>query len=146
MDRRSKHLSSEERGVIFAEQNRGSSQQAIGRLLGRPASTISRELARGRQADGAYCPTAARRMYDERRARCRRRRRLVEGSALHRFVHDHLVHRCWSPEQIAQRLRHMKPGDPSARVSHVLTGRVSQSDLPRGGPSMPRSTPSRAAA
>lgn len=64
MDRRSKHLSGEERGVIFAEQNRGSSQGAIGRLLGRPASTICRELARGRQADGSYCPTAARRVYD----------------------------------------------------------------------------------
>lgn len=48
MDRRSKHLSSEERGVIFAEHGRGSNQQAIGRLIGRPASTICRELARGR--------------------------------------------------------------------------------------------------
>ena len=38
MDRRSKHLSSEERGVILAEHCRGSSQRAIGRLLGRPAS------------------------------------------------------------------------------------------------------------
>ena len=56
MDRQNKHLSSEDRGVIFAEHIRGSSQQMIGRLLGRPASTISRELARGRQDDGAYCP------------------------------------------------------------------------------------------
>lgn len=80
MDRRRKHLSSEERGVILAEHRRGNSQGAIGRLLGRPASTICRELARGRQADGSYCPTAARRVYDERRMRCRRRRRLVEGS------------------------------------------------------------------
>ena len=42
MDRRSKHLNSEERGVIFAEHQRGNSQQGIGRLLGRPASTIGR--------------------------------------------------------------------------------------------------------
>lgn len=67
---------------------------------------------------GPYCPTAARRVYDERRARCRRVRRLVEGSVLHRFVHDHLVHRRWSPDQIAQRLRVMKPDDSSAHVSH----------------------------
>ena len=66
MDRRSKHLSSEVRGVIFAEHQRGNSQQGIGRLLGRPASTICRELARGRQDDGSYCPTAARETYDER--------------------------------------------------------------------------------
>ncbi|WP_317622895.1 helix-turn-helix domain-containing protein [Thiohalophilus sp.] len=37
MDKRYKHLSSEERGVIFAEHNRGSSQRAIGQLLRRPA-------------------------------------------------------------------------------------------------------------
>ncbi len=118
MDRQSKHLSSEERGVILAEHNRGGSEREMGRLLGRPASTICRELARGRQTDGTYCPTAARRVYDERRARCRRVRRLVEGSVLHRFVHDHLVHRRWSPEQIVQRLLIMKPNDPSARLSH----------------------------
>ena len=60
MDRRSKHLSSEERGVIFAEHERGNSQHGIGRLLGRPASTICHELARGRLEDGSYCPQAAR--------------------------------------------------------------------------------------
>jgi len=42
----------EERGVILAEHNRGSSQRLIGQLLHRPASTICRELARGRQEDG----------------------------------------------------------------------------------------------
>jgi IS30 family transposase len=132
MDRRSKHLSSEERGVILAEHSRGSSQGAIGRLLGRSVSTICRELARGRQADGSYCPMAARRVYDERRTRCRRARRLVEGSVLHRFVRDHLVHRRWSPEQIAQRLRVMKPDDASARVSHETIYAAIYAQ-PRGG-------------
>ena len=132
MDRLGKHLSSEERGVIFAEHERGNSQQGIGRLLGRPASTICRELARGRQDNGSYCPTAARRVYDERRTCCRRRRRLAKGSALHRFVHDHLVHHRWSPEQIAQRLRVMKPDDPSARVSHETIYATIYAQ-PRGG-------------
>ena len=118
MDQRSKHLSSEERGVIFSEHSPGSSQRAIGRLLGRPASTICRESARGRQDDSSYCATAARRVYTARRTRCRRRRRLVEGSSTYRFVHDHLVHRRGSPEQIAHRLRLMEPDSPSARVSH----------------------------
>jgi IS30 family transposase len=118
MDRRCKPLSSEERGVIFAEHERGRSQQAIGRLPGRPASTIGRELARGRRANGRYGPQAARRAYDTRRARCGRRRKLAEGGALYRFVHDHLVFWRWSPEQIAQRLRRMKRDDPCARVSH----------------------------
>ena len=83
MDRRSNPLGSEERGVIFAGHERGRSQRAIGRLPGRPASTIGRALARGRRADGRYGPQAARRAHDTRRARCGRRRKLAEGSALY---------------------------------------------------------------
>ena len=132
MDRRSKHLSSEERGVIFAEHNRGGSQRSIGQLLQRPASTICRELARGRQEDGTYCPHAARLVYDVRRTRCRRPRKLVEGGAAYQFVHDHLVYRRWSPEQIAHRLRLMKPDDPSARVSHETIYAAIYAQ-PRGG-------------
>jgi IS30 family transposase len=132
MDIRSKHLSSEDRGVILAEHNRGSSQRLIGQLLHRPASTICRELARGRQEDGSYCPQAARQAYDARRARCRRKRKLVEGSDLYRFVHGKLVHLHWSPEQIAQRLRLMKPDDPSAHVSHETIYAAIYAQ-PRGG-------------
>jgi IS30 family transposase len=132
MDRRSKHLNSEERGVIFAEYQRGNSQRGIGMLLGRSASTIGRELARGRQDDSGYCPQAARRVYDERRARCRRKRKLVEGDDLYRFVHGKLVHLRWSPEQIANRLRRMKPDDPAAHVSHETIYAAIYAQ-PRGG-------------
>jgi IS30 family transposase len=48
MDKRYKHLNGEERGVILAEHLRGASLGAIGLLLGRSASTIGRELLRGR--------------------------------------------------------------------------------------------------
>ena len=109
MDRPSKHLSWAERGVIGAELGRGSSQGVIGRLLGR---TICRELARGRQVGGSCCPTSVRHVHDARRMR--RLRKLVEGSATCRFVHGHLGHRRRSPEQIAQGLRIMEPGDAAA--------------------------------
>lgn len=132
MDRRSKHLNSEERGVIFAAHQRGNSQRGIGLLLGRPASTIGRELARGRQDDGYYCPQAARRVYDERRTRCRRKRKLVEGDDLYRFVHGKLVHLRWSPEQIANTLRRMKADDPAARVRHETIYAAIYAQ-PRGG-------------
>jgi IS30 family transposase len=66
------------------------------------------------------------------RARCGRRRKLAEGGALYRFVHDHLVYLRWSPEQIAQRLRRMKPDDPSARVSHETIYAAIYAQ-PRGG-------------
>jgi hypothetical protein len=60
MDQRSKHLSREVGGVIFSGPGRGSRPRAIGRFVGRPASTICRELARGRQGDGSCCGGAAR--------------------------------------------------------------------------------------
>jgi len=46
MDKRYKHLNSEERGVILAEHLRGASLGAIGLLLGCRGSTIGRELLR----------------------------------------------------------------------------------------------------
>jgi nucleoside-diphosphate-sugar epimerase len=69
MDRQSKHLSSEERGVILAEHDRRSSHLAIGRLLGRPASMVCRILARGRRVGSSYWPRSARRVYDDDMAR-----------------------------------------------------------------------------
>jgi IS30 family transposase len=132
MDRRYKHLNGEERGVIFAEHRRGASLRAIGSLVGRHASTISRELRRGRGCDGDYSPEAARRGYDSRRLRSRRPCRLLEGSALHTWVHGKLVHLHWSPEQIAGRLRTMYPDDPDQRISHETIYAAIYAQ-PRGG-------------
>ena len=118
MGRRYGHLSHEERGMIFAERRRGASLRAIGGLLGRAASTISRELGRGEGEDGCYSPQVARAVYEVRRGRCKRPRKLIEGSGLHDWVRDRLVHFRWSPEQIAGRLKAMEPDDPGSRVSH----------------------------
>ena len=104
--------------MILAEDRRGSSLREIGMLLGRAPSMIGRELARGRLEDASYSPQVARGIYDARRVRCRRPRKLAEGAALHDWVRGKLVHLRWSPEQIAARLRLMHPDDPTARVSH----------------------------
>jgi len=149
MDKRYKHLNGEERGVILAEHRRGASLGAIGLLLGRSASTIGRELGRGRpEGDQArpYCAQLGADRYRVLRKRCGRRQKLVKGGSLHDFVRGKLIHRRWSPEQIACRLKSMYPDDPTRQISHALTGRVSHSDIPRGGRSMPRSTRSRKAA
>lgn len=117
MDRRYDHLDCEERSVIFAEHRRGSSLRQIGRLLGRHASTIGRELVRGATSTG-YEPQVARQARDVARRRCGRRRKLVPDAACYLWVRDSLIHWRWSPEQIAARLRRMHPDDPSQRVSH----------------------------
>ena len=135
MDKRYKHLNGEERGVILAEHLRGASLGAIGLLLGRSASTIGRELLRGRpegEPAQPYCAQRGGERYRTRRKRCGRRRKLVCGGWLHDFVQGKLIHRRWSPEQIAQRLRLMKPNDASARVSHETIYATIYAQ-PRGG-------------
>lgn len=120
-----RHLSSEERAVIMIKVRQGKSCRAIARLLDRSPSTISRELARNsatastpEQQPSRYDASAAALAYRKRRQRCRRRRKLIEGSTLYRLVYHRLVHLRWSPEQIAARLRRMYPNDPTRWVSH----------------------------
>lgn len=135
MDRRYKHLNSEERGVILAEHRRGASLREIGGLLGRAPSSIGRELRRGR-SDGLpaqpYCAHLGGLEYRARRARCGRRCKLVEGSWLHDFVRGKLIHRRWSPEQIARKLRAMHPEDPTRLISHETIYAAIYAQ-PRGG-------------
>jgi IS30 family transposase len=121
--------------VILAEHLRGASLGAIGLLLGRSASTIGRELLRGRPKEEPaqpYCAQRGGERYRAHRKRCGRRRKLACGGWLHDFVQGKLIHRRWSPEQIAQRLRVMKPNDASARVSHETIYATIYAQ-PRGG-------------
>jgi len=134
MDRQYEHLDYEERGVIFSEHRRGSSLRQIGRLLGRHASTIGRELGRGATPTG-YDPQVARQAHDVARRRCGRRRKLVPDAAFYLWVRDRLIHWRWSPEQIAARSR------PDCGAC-ILTISASASAMRR---SMPRSTRSRRA-
>ena len=71
----------------------------IARRLGRPASTVSRELVRNGCAASARLPRA----YACRRELCRRRGRLVDP-ALHDLVTSLVVGRRWSPEQVTGRI------------------------------------------
>lgn len=126
MGKQYRHLSVEDRAVIMIERSKGVSLRAIGRMLGRAVSTVSREITRGRpgpvqarvQAPAAYDATAAGAAYRQRRRRCGRRRKLMAGTALHQTVYDGLVYRSWSPQQISHRLRRMYPDDPTQAVSH----------------------------
>jgi transposase, IS30 family len=124
-------LSSEERATIMLMRRDGRAIRAIARLLGRAASTISRELRR--QAEHGKLPyeatRAAARAFAQSR-RCRNRRKLRPGEALFEVVAGHL--RCgWSPQQIAGRLRRMHPDDASKRVCHETIYRALYA-LPRG--------------
>ncbi len=113
------HLSAAERAMIEIEVGNGSSLRSVARRLGRHASSVSRELSRNRsESSPPYSGRSAGAAYRERRRRSVRRRRLVEGTPLYQRVYTWLVHRRWSPQQIAARLRHMYPNDPSWHISH----------------------------
>lgn len=113
------HWSAEDRAVLMIEYRKGSRVRAVARLLGRSASTVSRELSRN-SAPGAqhYEATRASRAYRVRRRNGARQRKLFARSVLYRYVHDRLVYWRGSPQQMAARLRRMHPDDPDQRVSH----------------------------
>nr|WP_121188057.1 IS30 family transposase [Nocardiopsis sp. Huas11] len=94
----------------------GRSLQAIGRALGRPASTIKRELDRHSNTDGSYGAYAAQRRAVARRARPKPAKLAAPG-ALRDYVATGLRKR-WSPEQISKRVCSDHPQDEDMRVSH----------------------------
>lgn len=96
------HLTIEERESIWEFSLCGKSLRQIARKTGRSASTISRELARNRTAQG-YRPSVAQNSYEKRRLRCRRPR-VLAGSELGATVTRLISEEQWSPEQIENRL------------------------------------------
>ncbi|MET7991066.1 IS30 family transposase [Amycolatopsis sp. NPDC005232] len=85
----------------------GISLRTIAAELGRPVSTIARELHRNRQSGGTYQPHAAHELAAGRRARPKVGK-LVADPVLRAVVQDGLDQR-WSPQQIARRLRRDHP-------------------------------------
>jgi IS30 family transposase len=111
-------LSLQEREEIACLRAAGHSVREIGRRIGRPASTVSRELARNtaRYRYAPYRASVAQAAAD-RRARRPKTRRLADNRALCRQVQERLEEN-HSPQQIARRLRRDFPNDPEMWVSH----------------------------
>lgn len=124
---RYKHLSASERDAIHRGRLQGLSPAAIAESLGRPRSTVSRELGRNGGPAGYDAPAAQRRY---QRGRRRGGRKLAPGTALWGPVVMDLL-RGHSPEQIAGRLKMEHPGDPGRRVSHEAVY-LALYALPRG--------------
>jgi IS30 family transposase len=95
-------ITSEERYAIAALRRQGLSARAIARDLGRAPSTISREVARNRRADGGYRAFTA---CERTHARRRRSRRNTHFGAAEWTLVEELIALDWSPEQVAGWLR-----------------------------------------
>ena len=109
-----RYLSLPERERIRDLLGSGASVRAIARDLGRPASTVGREIARNRTEDG-YLPYGAHRAAADRRPRPKAPKLAAEGP-LRDYVQEHLSVR-WSPEEISNRLVRDFPENPEMRVS-----------------------------
>jgi IS30 family transposase len=108
-------LTTTEREEISRHLAGGSSLRAVGRLLGRAPSTISREVARNYGRASYRGTTADQRAW--RHGRRPKQCRLAQCRALRRVVAAKLA-RQWSPQQISGWLRHAFPSDPEMQVSH----------------------------
>ena len=103
-----------ERELIADLRRCGQSLRAIGRGLGRPASTIKREID-ARSVDGVYQPHRAQRAWAKSRPRPKQSK-LAQDGPLRGYVADKLRER-WSPEQICHALVTEFPDDEGMRVS-----------------------------
>jgi IS30 family transposase len=107
-------LSVSEREEISRGLARGEGFRAIARQIGRPHTTVSREVGRnGRRRYRAQRAEAA----AWRRARRPKPSQLALNAPLRAVVCERL-RRKWSPEQIAAWLRRSYSDDPGMRVSH----------------------------
>jgi len=108
-------LSLAEREQIADLRRDGQSVRAIGRALGRSASTITREIDRNATGRETYHPHAAHRRSAARRPRPKDAKLAAPG-ALRTYVAARLRDQ-WSPEQISQTLSEVFPDDETMRVS-----------------------------
>jgi transposase, IS30 family len=110
-----RYLSLAEREEIAVGLAARKSLRQIARELGRPVSTVSREVDRNSSAAGSYRATAAQ-YRAEVRARRPKTAKLAGSEELRGWVQGKLRKR-WSPEQISRRLAAEFADRPEMRVS-----------------------------
>ena len=111
-----RYLSLAEREEIAVGLAAGEPVRAVARRLGRPASTVSREIRRNRTTGGKYRALSAQ-AAAQGRARRPKTAKLAADRVLRQVVEDWLRAR-WSPRQISARLAADFPDRPEMRVSH----------------------------
>src|SRR5579871_4538233 len=107
-----RYLSVAEREEIALGLAQHKPVRQIARELGRPASTVGREVARNSSGTGSYRALAA-----QWRARRPKQAKLAGNEELRGWVRGKL-RKGWSPEQISARLAAEFPDRPEMRVSH----------------------------
>jgi IS30 family transposase len=108
------HLTSQERDGIAQLHHQGYPQCRIAAELNRSPATISRELRRNATGGSYHAAQAQRRA--ERRRQERPLVRMMDRPDTSEFVRHGLAN-CWSPDQIAGRLRRVHPDEPERHLA-----------------------------
>ena len=109
-------LTLDERITITDLRHQDLGPTEIGRRIGRPASTITREIGRNSDAAGHYHYTHAQQQHDQRRSTASARS-WTRNAPLLAYVRKG-IRRHWSPEQISGRLGRLFPRNPRMWISH----------------------------
>ena len=120
-ERSARALSLREREEISRGLSAGESLRCIGQRLGRPPSTISREIARnGGRASYRATTADVRALERARRPKCCK---LTSRKRLRQVV-SYKLSQNWSPQQIAGWLKRRFVGDPEMQISHETVYRT----------------------
>ncbi len=92
--------------------------QTIGRNLYRSPSTISREVQRTANCRNTYRAIKAEKHAYNNKHAPHNNRKLDKNIRLRNFVFKHISQKCWTPEQVAKRLKILYPNDMDMRISH----------------------------
>lgn len=103
MNKEYSHLSREERYEIKRMRELGTSISKIAKHLTRSKSTISMELKRNKTR-GIYMPCVAQAKYEER-VRQQGLLKIERNSALLDYIKNAMIHKKWSPDAIAGKLK-----------------------------------------
>ena len=110
----SRFLSHAEREEIAILAAQDVCVREIGRRIGRPHTTVAREIARNGNRDGTYRARTAQQRAEDR-SRRPKAGKLATNARLRAYVEDKLTTGQWSPEQICAELRKDFPDDESMR-------------------------------
>ena len=110
-------LTASDREEILLGLHREESMSSIARALGKSPSTVTREVkANGGRDAYSIWPAHVRARENTKRPKPSK---LVTGPLCDKVTT--WLKKLWSPEEIANRLRHDYPGEPSMQVSHETT-------------------------
>ena len=103
-----KHLSSYERGEIYALLKEGRSIRYIAKKLNRSPSTISREIKRGTTTQlrsdlssyTSYFPETGQAIYEKNRSNCGAKFKVAKAEDFLKYAENKILHEKWSPDAV----------------------------------------------